>query len=257
VADRRIHRAAEVGFQLGAAEYERGRPDYPEDAVRTLGEELRLVPGSVVLDLAAGTGKLTRQLAPFGCTLVAVEPVEAMRATLAELLPDALVVAGKAEAIPLGDATMDAAVVAQAFHWFDPDAAFAELHRVLRPGGRLGIVYNVRDETVPLMREITRIIQRYRGDTPSHESGGWRETLDGTDRFTSPQKASFPHLHRMDPDGVVDRILSISFIAMLPPAEREAVTTEIRALLQSDPTTAGRDEIALPYGTDVYWSNRR
>jgi len=257
VAGEGIHRAARVGFQLGATEYERGRPDYPEEAVRLLVEQLRLGPASVVLDLAAGTGKLTRQLAAFGCTLVAVEPVEAMRTTLAEMVPNARVVAGKAEAIPLRDATLDAAVVAQAFHWFEPDAAIDELHRVLRPHARLGIVYNVRDETVPLMREFTRVIESHRGDTPGHERGAWRAALEGTHLFTVPEKASVRHEQRVDPDGVVDRALSISFIAMLLPAERDRVATEIRAMLERDPTTRGKREIVLPYRTDVYWSERR
>src|SRR5207247_3916719 len=126
-----IHRAARVGFQVGARQYERGRPDYPGTAVRALVEHLRIGPGSVVLDLAAGTGKLTRQLAPAGPRLVAVEPVEAMRATLARTVPGVWAVGGRAEAIPLAGGSVDAAVVAQAFHWFDPDAALAELHRVL------------------------------------------------------------------------------------------------------------------------------
>ncbi len=255
--DREIHRAARVGFQAAAPEYERGRPDYPETAVRALVEHLRITPGSVVLDLAAGTGKLTRHLVPFGARLVAVEPVEAMRATLARNLPGVLALAGTAEAIPLSAGSVDAAVVAQAFHWFDPDGALAELHRVLRPGGRLGVIYNVRDETFGLMAEFTRIFQPYRGDTPSHETRGWRHAFEQTALFTPLEKMTVPHRHRLSRQGVVDRVLSISFIAELPDRERQAVADRVLAVLDRDPATRGKQEIDLPYRTDVYWCERR
>jgi SAM-dependent methyltransferase len=252
-----IHRAARVGFQAGAEQYERGRPEYPEEAVRALVEHLRITPGTTVLDLAAGTGKLTRQLAPLGPRLVAVEPVEAMRATLARLLPAAWVLAGKAEAIPLAAGSVDAAVVAQAFHWFDRDAALRELHRVLRPVGRLGIIYNVRDESVALMAAFTRVFESHRGDTPTHETGAWRGSFSRSALFAPLEKVSVRHEHRLDPDGVVDRVLSISFIAMLPAEEQDKVAEEVRAILERDPSTRGRTEVVLPYRTDVYWTERR
>jgi len=252
-----IHRTARVGFQVAAEQYERGRPEYPDEAVRALVEHLRIGRGTVVLDLAAGTGKLTRQLAPAGPRLVAVEPVEAMRATLAWTVPGVLAIAGRAEAIPLADGSVDAAVVAQAFHWFEPDAALAELHRVLRPEGRLGLVWNVRDETVSLMAEFTRIIESHRGDTPTHETGAWRDAFARSALFTSLEKRSVRHEQRLDREGVVDRALSISFIAMLPDQERGRVTDEIRALLDRDPATRGMQEVVVPYRTDVYWCERR
>jgi SAM-dependent methyltransferase len=246
-----------VGFQAAAQEYERGRPDYPQPAVTALAEHLRIEAGRVVLDLAAGTGKLTRQLVPFGARLVAVEPVEAMRATLATNLPHVLALAGRAEAIPLAGGAVDAAVVAQAFHWFDPEAALAELRRVLRPDGRLGVIYNVRDETFPLMAEFTRIFQPHRGDTPSHETTAWRRAFEQTTLFTPLEKMTVPHRHRLSRQGVVDRVLSISFIAELPEEERVAVTDEVLAALDRDPDTRGKQEVSLPYRTDVYWCERR
>jgi len=132
-----IHQSAARGFALVPETYERGRPMYPFAAVRRLVRELRVKPESRVLDLAAGTGKLTRLLAQLGADVVAVEPVDEMRQRLVETIPGVRALPGTAEAIPLENGSMDAVTVGQAFHWFDGDAALAEIHRVLRPAGVL------------------------------------------------------------------------------------------------------------------------
>src|SRR4051794_1947800 len=133
-----------ASFGLAAREYERGRPGYPEAALDWL-----LPPDARdVVDLGAGTGKLTRQLAGRNLHVVAVEPSDGMRAELARALPDATALPGAAERIPLPDASADAVLVAQAWHWVDAEAAVPEVVRVLRPGGRLGLLWNLRDETV-------------------------------------------------------------------------------------------------------------
>ena len=124
-----IHPTAAAGFSLGAAAYERGRPGYPAEAIGWLAEQLGLRAGRTVLDLAAGTGKLTRALVETGAEVVAVEPVDEMRAQLEAAVPAARALAGTAEEIPLADGAVDAVTVAQAFHWFDRDAAFTEIHR--------------------------------------------------------------------------------------------------------------------------------
>jgi ubiquinone/menaquinone biosynthesis C-methylase UbiE len=235
-----IHRAAAEGFSRSAEAYERGRPDYPEAAIAYLVELVR--PGATVLDLAAGTGKLTRPLMAAGLRVVAVEPVAEMRAAL----PGAL--EGTAEAIPLGAGSVDAVTVGQAFHWFDGDAALAEIARVLRPGGLLAIVWNKRVDTDPLNRAIEELVAPYRGDTPGHR-GPWRAAFDRTSAFTPLEEAAFDHPVVQDADSLEARVGSISFIAALDPAERAGVLERARAI-------AGDGEVTIPYRTEVLTCRR-
>ena len=239
---------AATGYAEAGAAYERGRPGYPADALARLFAELGIGPGTHVLDLAAGTGKLTRELVGAGADVVAVEPVDGMRATLERALPGVRALAGEAEAIPLADGSVEAVVVAQAFHWFDGDAALAEIHRVLAPGGALGLVWNARDETVPWVARLTEIMEPYRGETPGYKSG-WRAAFERTNLFTPLESAEFRHVHELDAEGVVARVASVSFIAALPDDERERVFARVREALPAD-------EVALPYRTDVFWCRR-
>jgi SAM-dependent methyltransferase len=165
---------------------------------------------------------------------------------------------GTAEAIPLPDASVDASVVAQAFHWFDGDAALSELHRVLRPGGRLSVLWNVRDdERAGWVAELTRIMEPFRGEAPSHRSGRWREAFERSDLFGPLELRSFRNDVRMTPDAIVERVMSVSFIAALPDVGCRGVRETVRHLLDHHPDLAGRDEIVFPYRTDVYVCRRR
>jgi SAM-dependent methyltransferase len=252
-----IHASAARGFARAVDAYERGRPAHPAPAVERLSRELRLRPGARVLDLAAGTGKLTRPLVETGAEVVAVEPVSEMRAALAAGLPGVEALAGTAEAIPLADGAVDAVTVGQAFHWFDGDAALAEIYRVLTPHGRLGLIWNVRDESVPWVARLTEIMEPYRGDAPGYRAGRWRVAFDRTMLFTPLEHAVFGLDHEVDAEAVVARVASVSFIAALPDEEREAVCARVRSLLETDATTRGRARFALPYRTDVFWCARR
>jgi SAM-dependent methyltransferase len=236
-----IHRAAAEGFSRSADAYERGRPEYPAVAIAHLIS--LLAPGSKVLDLAAGTGKLTRPLVAAGLDVVAVEPVAEMRAAL----PGAL--EGTAEAIPLGDDSVDAVTVGQAFHWFDGDAALAEIARVLRPEGLLALVWNKRVDEDPLNQAIEDLVAPYRGDTPGHR-GPWRAAFERTTAFTPLEEATFEHPLIQDADGLEARVASISFIAALDPAERAGVLERARAI-------AGDGEVTIPYRTEVLTCRRR
>jgi SAM-dependent methyltransferase len=253
-----IHTAARVGFDVAAEAYERGRPEYPEAAVRWLVRELGLEPGALLLDLAAGTGKLTRLLVPSGAIVIGMEPVEGMRRVFRAVLPGVPLAGGRAEALPLADASVDAAVVAQAFHWFEAAAAIRELHRVLRPGGRLGLAWNVRDEeSSPFWARLTEVLAPHRGDAPTHRGYGWRRAFEESDLFTPFEIRSFSFRQELTRGEVIDRVLSTSFIGALSQRERAGVAASVVSLLESESDTEGLDVVQLPYRTDVYRYTRR
>jgi SAM-dependent methyltransferase len=247
-----VHEQARHGFQRGAAAYERGRPGYPRTAIEWLERELRLGPGRTVVDVAAGTGKLTRELIASGATVIAVEPVEGMRAVLEQAVPQARALEGTAEALPFEAQSVDAIVVAQAFHWFDAPAALAEFHRVLRPEGPFALIWNRRQFDQPIHRAIDEIIEPHRGDTPSHSRGAWRQPLASTELFAPVAEVERPNDQLVDRDGLVDRVTSISFVANLPPAEHELVAARIRDL-----AAGAAQPIRLGYSTEAYVYERR
>jgi len=249
--DQRVHPSAAAGFELAAAEYEFGRPSFPPAAVDLLVERLRLEPGRTCVELGPGTGKLTELLIASGVRIVGIEPVAAMRAAFARNVPTAGLIGGVAEELPMRDGAADAAVAAQAFHWFDGVRALTDLARVLVPGGRLALVWNIRDEATPWVREMSEVIEPYRGTTPSHRSMRWMEAFASSDDFSEPERTSFPYVHHTSPERAVARALSISFIATLPVAERAAVAHRIRAILPAG------DEVTVPYVTGVWVSERR
>jgi SAM-dependent methyltransferase len=229
-----VHRIAAKGFGSSAEAYERGRPGYPAEAVEWLRERLDLGPGTRVIDLAAGTGKLSRALAETGAEVTAVEPVEEMRALIEAPVRS---VEGTAEEVPLPDASADAVTVAQAFHWFDGEAALAEIHRVLRPGGHLVLVWNVRRLDDPGQAAVEELIAPYTGEIPRHRSGEWRRPIEASELFGPLEERDFPSEQALDADGLADRVGSTSAIAALDPAEREALLERVRALAADGPVT--------------------
>ncbi|WDU65284.1 class I SAM-dependent methyltransferase [Pseudomonas poae] len=251
-----VHTSAQQGFSTQAVTYAQGRPDYPRQLTGWLSDVLGVDAHSSVVDLGAGTGKFTRLLSTLAPTLIAVEPVQAMGAQLSKLLPEVRLVNGTAEAIPLDTASADALVCAQAFHWFSTPAALREIHRVLKPEGRLGLVWNVRDESVGWVAAITEIITPYEGDTPRFHTGRWREAFTG-EYFSAPEMTCFPYQHVGSPQEVImDRFLSVSFIAALADAEKAKVTAQLRGLIDTHPDLRGRDTVAFPYQTQAYVCRR-
>lgn len=242
-----VHPAV-AGFDGKAQEYEKGRPDYPAPAVAWLQEALRMGPGSTVVDLAAGTGKLTRQLVASGARVLAVEPVAGMRAVLEETVPEAEVLEGTAERIPLAGNSVDAVTVGQAFHWFRGEEALTEIYRVLRPGARLGLVWNRRDLAQPFQSELQEIFARYRGATPSHGSDQWKAAFATTELFGPLTVAHFPMEQALDRDQLVARVLSVSFMAQLPEREQAAAAQQTIALTERHGVP-----VVLHHVTETYW----
>ncbi|MEA2129527.1 MAG: hypothetical protein QOJ85_2418 [Solirubrobacteraceae bacterium] len=243
MSERRVHPAAAAGFSRAAAAYERGRPGYPDAAV---GRLVGALPGRRVIDLAAGTGKLTRALVAHGCEVVAVEPVAEMRAAIA---PPARAVDGTAEATGLDDASADGVTVAQAFHWFDGPRALAEIHRVLRPGGVLALMWNGRLMEDEIHQRIEALLAPYRGTVPAHRAERWREAFAGTPLFGPLQQETFANEQVLDADGLADRVGSISFVAALEDDERAGLLEATRAL-------AGDGMVTLRYVSELQLATR-
>lgn len=252
-----IDRAASDGYKVAADAYERGRPGYPDAAIERLVAELNITPSATVVDIGAGTGRMAAALKRHTRNIVAVEPVESMRRKYQSLHAGMPILAGTAEALPIRDHTMDAAVCAQAFHWFDSQPALREIGRVLKPGGRLGLVWNVRDESYDWVAQLTRIMDPYAGDTPRFRSGKWREAFEAPSDFTPLQNSAMPQVHLGSPSMVIDRIASISFIAALPHLEKQRVLIAVNELIRTHPELAGKDQIEFPYETVLYWCTKK
>ena len=253
--DPRVMPAAASGFGAGADDYERGRPSYPADVVEVLCRELGIGPGARVLDLAAGTGKLTRLLVPTGAEVVAVEPVAEMRERLRTAVPEAHAIDGTAERLPDVGRPFDAVTVAQAFHWFDAPVALAQIAGVLRPGGGLGLVWNERDAREPWVAELSRLIrwdERGRWRVPYTVEEDWAARIEATGAPFGPV-ARYDTTYRqpMDPETLVARVLSTSYIASQPEADRAVLAGQVRDLVAD----LG-DSFELPYVTVAYWCRR-
>lgn len=255
-ASHSVHRAAAEGYAVNADQYVRGRPDYPEAIDAWLREMLGLRAGRMALDLGAGTGKFTARLARTGARIIAVEPVAAMRGKLAAALPAVDVRAGSADTIPAANASVDAVVCAQAFHWFATPTALDEIRRVLNPGGRLGLVWNARDASVPWVAALNRIVDAHEGDAPRYASGAWRAAFPH-DGFGPLHESLFRNAHAGSPeDVIIDRVRSTSFIAALPADEEAEVVARLRALIAAEPFLAGKDEVTVPYTTSAFWAEK-
>jgi len=235
-------------FELVADLYERARPEYPPEAIQWLADQLDLRDGRVVVDLGAGTGKLTRALVATEAQVIAVEPGEAMLAQLRRAVPEAEAVLGAAEAIPLPDASVDALTVGQAFHWFRHDEALPELHRVVRPGGGIALIWNSRDQSSPLQREVNKLLASL-VRPPRARVGHSARYLAESDLFTSVEERSFGFVQELDADALVERIGSISFVAAASEEEQRRLEWELRELVAEN-----GGAVAFPYVTDVYFT---
>jgi SAM-dependent methyltransferase len=238
-------------FGAAAAEYAMHRPDYAEAAVRWA---LEPAPGPRVLDVGAGTGKLTAMLNALGAEVTAVEPDQAMLAELRRALPAVRALPGSAEAIPLRDSSVDAVLAGQAMHWFDMRVAGPEIARVLVPGGILAGLWNVIDDRVDWVADLDRAS----GSAAIATLSSWRAeaadahapSIEQAGPFGPPEQAEFPHGQRRTADSLVATIATHSRLLVMPQEEREATLSGIRAFLASRPETA-QGEFTLPMVTGV------
>jgi SAM-dependent methyltransferase len=233
------------GFESDSETYERARPVYPAAALERIVTTAGIAAGTRVLDLAAGTGKLTRQLAARGAGCIAVEPSAAMRSVFRRVLPDVALTGGTAEAVPLAANSVAVVVVAQAFHWFDPLPALAEIARVVRHGGWLALVWNERDESDPMIDELVRITKWDRAQ-PYPMGKDFGEDIDRSGRFGPVERTKFRFVQPVDRSQFVEQVASRSYVRVMTEPDRLAMLAEVAEL------GAGLDEpIAMPYITDL------
>lgn len=234
--------AQAASFEHAADTYERARPSYPAEAVDWL---LASSPQDV-LDLGAGTGKLTRALVGRVERIHAVDPSPNMLAQLAAVVPEASTAVGTAEAIPLPDHSVDAVLAAQAWHWVDPARAVPEVRRVLRPGGELGLIWNVRDESVPWVAQLTQIMQGSAAERFVAEG-------DGLPTELGPHEvATFRWERPFDRQGLLDLVASRSYVITATPQRRAALLAEVSALLDQHPDLADPASWRIPYRCEAF-----
>ena len=236
-------RERSLSFGSEAAAYERGRPSYPPEAVDWLLAPTGDWDARDVLDLGAGTGKLTTRLVERGLRVIAVDPIAEMLDMLRCALPDTPALLGSAEQIPLPDSHVDAVLVAQAWHWFDADRAAAEVARVLRPGGRLGVLWNTRDE-----RSGPGWVKDF-GEIVGHEHDRDNATVDLPETFTDVATHQVRWINYITPQALIDYVASRSYCITSPADVRARTLEEVRELLATHPSLAGATGLALPYVT--------
>ena len=255
---RRLDPLAEA-FAGSADSYDRARPGYEDEPLDWAFRELALDGRSVVLDLAAGTGKLSQALAPRAGLLIAVEPLPGMRRVLAARAPEATLLDGTAEQIPMGDGSVDAVFVGEAFHWFDGARALPEIHRVLRPAGGLALLWHHvswhdrtawADEFEARLREVPA--PDVRPQNRPHTLR-WQEAFAGSVLFAPLEHREFSHPITIDAEQIVQLVLSWSFVAALPEADRELLARDLSRIVHNH---AGDARLELPFVTWVYLTRK-
>ena len=225
------------GFDTIAEAYERGRPTYPPAVIARLAAELRIERGDRVLDLAAGTGKLTKALLDFGLDAVAVEPQQSLRRLLDDAIGSERVREGTAEAIPLEDGSVVAVTVADAFHWFEPEGALAEIARVLRPAGGVALLACAVDwGGTSWAHEVGTVIADLRPEHPLFDGPSWQESVKAAGGWTEPREIQLTFPEQTDAERVIDYIASMSWMAALSEERRSDTLARLGAIIRAGET---------------------
>jgi len=251
-----LHHVAD-GFNKQVDSYISARPSYPPEAIQHAVDVSGLLQGSRVVDVAAGTGKLTQLLVQYGFDLSAVEPAPGMRQGFSKVLPSLPIIDGLAGSLPLPDSCVDALFVGQAFHWFGNREALQDFHRVLRPGGHLILIWNLEDDRIPWIKNMRALYEAYEGDAPQFRHQKWQLAFQNQPYFPFPTLTEYTNILHSTREQVWQRTLSKSYIANLPPEQQQLLKIELLAQLNAEnpvfPTDPGAEAITqYTYRTFLY-----
>ncbi len=248
-----LHPAAQKGFSSAAELYQHARPDYPNQVIQWLQDELLLNTQAEVLDLGAGTGKFLPYLAHITSHLHAVEPVAEMLAQLKQAHPQVNAVQASSHQLPFESNSLDAVFCAQSFHWFANIESLNEIHAVLKPEGHLGLIWNQRDIEIDWVKALADVLSPLEGDTPRYHSALWKQVFEHQFLFQLQSVKLFSHVHRGTVEQVVSkRLLSTSFIACMPVEQQQQLKLQFEKIVQNYTGKSAQDEIEFPYVTYAY-----
>ncbi|CAF3055116.1 unnamed protein product [Rotaria socialis] len=254
MAKSNVNVTAAQGFEQAATVYEQARPSYPNEAIDLI-KSLYNKPNTII-DLGAGTGKLTRLLGPINAQeIIAIEPVSKMRENLKNIPLITKIIDGAADQIPFEDNTIDMVLCGQSFHWFANHNVLTELNRVLKSNGLLVLLWNIHDNRDnEWVEKISKYMDSFQSnETPRYKTMEWKKVFDDQKLFSSLEHKQFPCKHRVTRHLLVDRILSTSFIAILPSEEKLKLIAEVTNMLENVEAIRDREEFDINYLTDVYW----
>lgn len=248
-----IHPTAEQGFGQDASMYEYARPNYPSAITSWLTEDMGLNSSTTAIDLAAGTGKFTHYLAETQSKIIAVEPVKAMAEQFEQQHPNIPLISAFSHDIPLENQSVDAIVSAQAFHWFAHIDTLQEVHRLLKPEGHFGLIWNYRDTSYPWVQAISEVIASFEDNTPRFHHQKWQYAFEHQNLFLKKSEKEFSYTHTGTVDKVVcQRLRSTSFIAALPLNEQERIQKTLESIVYDYLNKTTTDIIDFPYCTYAY-----
>ena len=248
-----LHPAAQKGFSSAAELYQQVRPDYPQDIVNWLQDQLQLGEKSHVIDLGSGTGKFLPYLQQITSHITAIEPIQEMLAQLQHAYPEIQTLQASSEHLPVTANSMDAVICAQSFHWFANLETLQQIHQVLKPSGHLALIWNQRDINVDWVKALADLIEPLEGNTPRYHSEKWKDVFKQQSLFQLENVQNFQQQHVGTVENVVSkRLLSTSFIAALPEQEQQQLKALFEQIVFSYTGKYPQDEIAFPYITHAY-----